>query len=351
MRTREVATTYNEPRGPNRSITRYWYLCLLLAALTGSFCAFGAQAKVLRLNHADFENQHFDYVYEWSDPEIQPVAIAVAIHGLSMHGLVYDSLARHLAKRGVIVYAPDLRGYGRWRREEKVDYDKSRADLLDLITTLKSHHQNLPLYCLGESMGAGFAMFAAAEKPSCVDGLILSSPAIKRRLHIFPRLVLDVCEGFALPTKELSMVPYIKYFASDDRRILEEKLNDPLVRKRLSLADLYKTQQTIRPILRYAERIEAKTPVLIIQGKDDRMLCAPAVVELMAHLNSSDDTVKWFKNKGHLILETSYLQTDTLDTIDGWLDRVTQNPGERALAWASYEINDRYQENDRLALY
>jgi hypothetical protein len=30
--------------------------------------------------------------------------------------------------------------------------------------------------------------------------------------------------------------------------------------------------------------------------------------------------VKWFKNRGHLILETAYLRPDILQTVDRWLD-------------------------------
>jgi alpha-beta hydrolase superfamily lysophospholipase len=369
--------------------------------LVGISSALQADADVVRESTISVANQHFDYVYRWADPEVKPRAVAVIVHGLTMHGLVYDAFARHLAKLGIIVYAPDLRGYGRWYKEvatfdnativhtdpaflvsapdfpqdssiqqgstfcqpmqnrktpelrSEIDYDKSRADLLELVTALKNEHPDLPLYCMGESMGAGFAMYAAAEKPDCVDGLILSSPAIKRRLHLFSRVALDVSKGFASPKKELDLSRYIRCFASRDNQVIDEVLSDPLVRKRMSLVDLLKTLQAIRPNLKYAERIGANTPVLIIQGKDDQILRADAVMQLMAHLNTSDDTVRWFKHKGHLILETAYLQpdADALNTIDTWIERVLHNSHYSLPISVSYEIHEQLPAHCELAVY
>jgi alpha-beta hydrolase superfamily lysophospholipase len=328
---------------------RQWCLYISLVALASVSLQLQALAQVDRQSSASVANQHFDYVYRWSDPTVKPRAVAVIVHGLTLHGLTYDAFARHLAERGVIVYAPDLRGYGRDRKTE-IDYDKSRADLLELVKASKNEHPDLPLYCIGESMGAGFAMYVAGQEPECVDGLIMSSPAVKRRLHIFPRLALDVGKVFASPKKEVDLSPYFRYFDPKDNRIAKEKLNDPLVRKRLTLMDLYKTLQAIRPTIKYAEKVAAKTPVLIIQGAEDRILRADGIVELMSHLNSKDDTVMYFKGKGHLMLETAYVQTDTLSTIDVWIDRVTQSTPKTLPLSVSYEIHDQLPGNNVLAI-
>src|ERR1700733_16236311 len=114
------------------------WLCMAFLALAWGFLPRPAEAEVVRHSNVYIDHQHFNYVYQWSDPEVKPRAAAVIIHGLGMHGLVYDAFARHLAEAGVIVYAPDLRGYGRWYKEEVIDYNKSRADLLDLVTALKN---------------------------------------------------------------------------------------------------------------------------------------------------------------------------------------------------------------------
>jgi len=82
-----------------------------------------------------------------------------------------------------------------------------------------------------------------------------------------------------------------------------------------------KTIHTLKPCLSYAEKIPKTMPVLIIQGDKDRMLNCKAVVSLVKHLRTEDRTVKWFANRGHLLLETAYLQNDTLNVVDSWLKR------------------------------
>ena len=78
--------------------------------------------------------------------------------------------AKRLASEGVIVYAPDLRGYGRWLDEKsasggskarlETDYDSSYLDLVTLIREAKD--PGLPLYCIGESLGTAMILRAAA---------------------------------------------------------------------------------------------------------------------------------------------------------------------------------------------
>jgi len=39
----------------------------------------------------------------------------------------------------------------------------------------------------------------------------------------------------------------------------------------------------------------------------------------MSHLKSTDETVKWFVGRGHLLLETPYVLPETVETVSGWL--------------------------------
>ena len=60
-------------------------------------------------------------------------------------------------------------------------------------------------------------------------------------------------------------------------------------------------------------------PVLVIQGKEDRILKASAVLKLLARTKCTDQTVCWFNDRGHVLLETAFLKPDTLKTVDSWL--------------------------------
>lgn len=320
-----------------------------------------AQAEVVRDDEPQIEGLSGINCYEWRDPQVKPQAVAIAVHGLVLHGGVYDVMARDLASKGFIVVAPDLRGYGRWAQEHhktheltndgkaivrseskvlevnqpshavnvcdlkkpqhsmRVSYDKSYRDVRELVKAVRNAYPSMPLFIIGESLGAGIALHAAADMPDSVNGIVLSSPAIKRRLYIEPRMVVDVMTCMANPTREVDLIPYIKRFASEDQQVIESAIEDPLVRKKLTIVDLLKTAQLIKGNLHHADRIPVDMPVLIIQGDQDRMLKSNGVVTLLGHLKSHDQTVKWFAGKGHLLLETPHVMPETLDTVSSWL--------------------------------
>lgn len=266
----------------------------------------------------------------WRDSQSKPRAVAIAVHGLAMHGRVYGRLASELVAQGVQVYAEDLRGYGRWQcpaepdAEGKVgartvNYKDSLEDLKVLIKAVRAEHPGLPLFLIGESMGAGFSMRAAEALPEEVDGLILASPALKRRNYVGPELVKDMAALVANPTRELDLVPYIKKLASENDKIVEEAINDPYVRKSLNCKDLLQTAHCISTNMEHAKGVSEHVPVLIIQGDQDKLLKHDAVVSLVNKLKSKDQTVRWMKGKGHLLIETSYIDPSTMSTIKTWL--------------------------------
>jgi acylglycerol lipase len=342
-----------------------WALASLVAGLT--VCALGspALAEVERDDSPQLEGLNHRRVYEWKDTELKPKAVAIAVHGLVLHGGVYDKLARELAGQGFVVVAPDLRGYGRWCPDQKskprnpeqqqldnatvipldgilpeepieqscssckstltkssagISYEKSYHDLKDLVKAVRNHYPALPLYVIGESLGAGMALHLASDMPQSIDGIVLSSPAIKRRVYMEPRMVMDLTVMMLSPSKTVDVSPYIRRFASEDPQVADTALQDPLVRKKMKMVDLLKTSQLIKGNIRFASKIPEDMPVLIIQGDRDRMLKSNGVVTLLSQLRSSDQTVRWFPGKGHLLLETPHIMPETIETVSLWLE-------------------------------
>ena len=339
-----------------------------------------AEARVVREDRPAIEGAPKTPLYVWRDTERKPRGVALAVHGLVMHGGTYDSMARELAAKGFIVVAPDMRGYGRWMQDKacdspsssknasvepaselvgkaddetislsgrtsakvslnvmsetpesavsdeeksmKIEYGKSYKDLRSLVRALRSQYPSLPFYCIGESLGADMAIRLASDMPKSIDGLVLSSPAIKRRTVYFaPRMFFDAMVLLASPGKEVDLGPYISRWASEDPKVTRSTLEDPLVRKRLSAWDLWKTVRWIKPSIDYAEKLPAQMPILVIQGDQDRMIKTNGVVTLLSHLKSSENkTVKWFNGKGHLLLETRYVEPQAMSTVKDWLE-------------------------------
>ena len=291
-----------------------------------------AKADIVREDTSVISGQNFPFVYKWHDTDAAPRACVVAIHGLTLHGSIYDTTAKHLVGRGYVVYAPDLRGYGRWlkisktqntsksKNDNKISYPLSRSDLLKLVQAAREEHPDIPVFLLGESLGADMAIYAASQIPECVDGVVLSAPAIKRKAH----LITDTADLMSTGFRQLGIAPYIKNFASDDPRVAQEALDDPLIRKQLSTGDLIRSLRVLNETIKYARLVPPTVPILLLQGGQDKLVEIEAVSKLLAHLNSSDQTVKWFTGSGHLLLETSFVKQETFAALDNWLDGHTR---------------------------
>ena len=300
------------------SFKKYFVTFVILALC----CVPASTAQVIRLDETDLAGQHYKYLYEWYNPDIKPKAIVVAVHGLTMHGAVYDSLARHLAEKGIIVLAPDLPGYGRRNIDKEISYSQAINEIADIIQAANKDYKNLPIICMGESLGCDLVLYAIRNKSIPICGLILSSPALVPRLHICPSLAkndVSMIIGLVDANVKMDLSSYIKAYASEDPVITKAVLNDPLVRKQLSCQNIWHSYEIMQPVYKQASLIDSSTAILIMQGRKDRVLKSKAIIKLVSNLNANDLTVKWFKDRGHLMLETPYPQVDVLQTIDEWL--------------------------------
>jgi alpha-beta hydrolase superfamily lysophospholipase len=294
--------------------------CLVVAMLWVAAWPVGAQ--VVREDETLLGQQLKLPINKWSDAASQPKAVVVALHGLIMHGGSFDALAKQLVEDGCVVYSLDFRGHGRWYKSEPkstLDYEQGEKDLLLLAQTLKQQYPLLPIFYVGESLGADMSIRLAGQHRQLVDGLVLSSPAIKRRSFLSLRFVSDIMRSLAAPNKQLNISPYMKRCVSDDPRVTQEILDDPLVRKNLSRAELMHSCRVVKSTMDYVRKIPADVPVLIVQGSADRTVKANAVVLLLKQLKSNDQTVRWLPQRGHVLLETQYLQPLALDTVSGWI--------------------------------
>jgi alpha-beta hydrolase superfamily lysophospholipase len=298
-----------------------------VAVIALNFClAAPTSAEVIRQDDSDLGRQLKIPVTVWSDPTAKPRAVVVAIHGMAMHGGTFDALAQNLVSQGFLVAAPDLRGYGRWQvgaqslaPNLEINYEQSQADLVSLIKQLNHNFPSQPLFCVGESIGADQAIRAAASSSQYINGLVLSSPAIKRRRMPPKQLIADLAAFATNPRRQLDLTPYIRRCASEDPKVVEAMLDDPLVRKHMSTGELLKSQSFMHNTLRHVKLVPDKVPVLVIQGDGDRLLKSNAVVLLLTRLKSSDQVVRWFHERGHILLETSLVKADTVKTVQGWL--------------------------------
>lgn len=263
-------------------------------------------------------------VYRWEDPNAKTKAVVLLLHGFPQHGKLYDAMARELAVRGFVVYAPDMRGLGRaWSTgvASQLDYENSGdRDLERLARKIRADHPGLKLFVGGESMGGAFAIRLAALQPHLVDGLILSGAAIELEHH-YAGLIPQGVVNKIFPRRKVDFSNQIRRFFSADPRITGDLLSDPLVRTKFDVEELRQCKAMTRSTVKLVDRISPDTPVLVLQSLDDRQTPASSLRIFDAKLRSRDQTFALFYPRGHVLLQTSRLQADVQTIVQTWLDK------------------------------
>lgn len=122
---------------------------------------------------------------EWR-PEGAPRAVLLALHGFNDSRNAWEIPAEDFARAGVLLVAPDQRGFGAApNRGVFAGAETMADDAVQMARLLRARHPGLPLFLAGESMGGAVALVAAARaEPPPVDGMILLAPAVWGRAHM-----------------------------------------------------------------------------------------------------------------------------------------------------------------------
>lgn len=275
-------------------------------------------------------------VREW--PAAHPRAIVCAVHETTQQSGCFESLSRYLNAAGFTLVAMDLRAHGYWFHEAdqsqsraRLDYSRSAQDLQQLAVRVKKCSPSLPLFCIGESVGAGVATLAASRAPDLFAGIILASPGTRPNLFNPLMVARDFFEGITDLDRQLDVSGYITRYSSEDARITKEMCTDKLSRTTLSGKEILKTAAFIRRTPRFASLLPPQTRVLVLQGKDDHMVRLSSIKAILRKVPSSDKKLVVFPNCGHILLGTAYLKEPVLQTLVGWLKKETNGTARAEL--------------------
>jgi alpha-beta hydrolase superfamily lysophospholipase len=185
-------------------------------------------------------------------------AVLLALHGFNDYSRFISESARYFAQHGIETIAYDQRGFGgasdrgQWRGAEVM-----AADFLAVLAGVRRDYPGVPVYALGESMGASVIAIALAHAPQTeIDGVILATPAIWSRdtMPWYQRFGIwagaRLAPGFTLSSTKFDITP------SDNKAMRTETANDPLIIKatrldRLDeLTDLMESGQRAAPMIR-----------------------------------------------------------------------------------------------------
>jgi len=162
------------------------------------------------------------------EPEGEPWAVALVVHGLGEHGGRYGNVARAFTAAGIDVHGYDHRGFGgsAGQRAYVDRWGQFHDDLAQMMTAIRADHPGLPLVLYGHSMGGLVTLgYVLSETPRPEpDLLVLSAPGLdadipgwKKSLastlaNVFPRM--RIANG--LHPQGLSRDPSVRALADAD---------------------------------------------------------------------------------------------------------------------------------------
>jgi alpha-beta hydrolase superfamily lysophospholipase len=239
----------------------------------------------------------------WGPEAQKPWAVLVALHGFNDYSNAFDDAARHWAKKGVVTYAIDQRGFGRSAQTGLwAGIDAMVADLRALAAAVRKRHPGLPLHVLGDSMGGAVAMVTLARHPGgAIDGAILAAPAVWGRRHLgaIKRGALWLT-AHTLPWVTLTPEG-LDIKASDNVAMLRKLGKDPLVIKETRVDTVWGLVNLMDAAFAAADGIDA--PLLLLYGARDEVIPKQPTAEVLAKVMARGRArAAYYPNGYHMLL-------------------------------------------------
>jgi alpha-beta hydrolase superfamily lysophospholipase len=250
----------------------------------------------------------------WTNPIVKPRAVLLCIHGLGLYSGSYQNFGVRMARQGISTYAIDVRGFGSWMKaqgHEEINFIYCLHDVSSALKAIRAANPGLPVFLLGESMGGAIALRAASLFPELIDGLIASVPAgdrfkgKKEDLNV----ALHFLKG---PNKDFDVGKEIINQATDNPQLKKDWEDNPLDRMDLSPKDLMQSQKFMNENHDSVKSI-TQTPVLMIQGTEDKLVKPTGTWDLFNEIPSVEKTFMAVPSE-HLVFEEQQDKKRTFDT-------------------------------------
>jgi alpha-beta hydrolase superfamily lysophospholipase len=251
-------------------------------------------------------------------PEGPAKAVMIGLHGFNNYRMEFREAAPELARRAILLYAYDQRGFGGspthgyWAGNDALVEDAVAVGRL-----VRARHPDLPLRYLGLSMGGAVAMLALTRPdPPPVAGAVLVGPAVWGRKHIgaFGSWVLDRL-AHSIPAYPAS-VSGIPITPTNNSEVLRRMMRDPNVIKETRTDALWGLLGLMDEALESASRLRA--PSLFIYGlKDDIVPREPTLDAIERVPADSPVRVAIYPNGHHMILADK-ATTIVADDVAAW---------------------------------
>jgi alpha-beta hydrolase superfamily lysophospholipase len=239
----------------------------------------------------------------WLPKDAPLKAVILAVHGFNDYSNAFDMPGRWWARHGIATYAYDQRGFG---AAPNTGYWAGTAtmadDLAEASRLLTARYPGVPLYYLGESMGAAVTMAALARgtvPPPA--GVILAAPAVWSRSYMpfYQRwalwTVVHTMPWLTFTGRGLGIMP------SDNIEMLRALGRDPLIIKETRT-------DTIKGLVDlmdegFTATAQLPGPALILVGAHDQVVpIKPQFAAVSTLPDPAHQRLAFYPNGWHMVL-------------------------------------------------
>ena len=250
-----------------------------------------------------------------------PAAVIVALHGMSDYSEAFDMPGPYWAAHGITTYAYDQRGFGAapdpgiWAGSKVM-----RRDLSDFVEAVHGRYPGLPVYALGESMGAAVVLSALSSKdPPRVSGAILCAPAVWGRadMPLSYRVTLWLA-AHVTPWLHVSGEG-LHIWPSDNIAMLRMLSRDPLYQHSARADQVYGLVNLMDAARAAPKHLADPPPILFLYGAKDQVIPPEPTKAVIAALGDKAD-VHRYPNGYHMLLRDLDAKTVWSDIV-AWIDK------------------------------
>lgn len=245
-----------------------------------------------------------------------PRGVMLGLHSYGDYRRAFRLAGPWFADHGIELLAYDQRGFGETEsRGVWPGADNMIQDFGDAVSAVRENYPDLPIYVIGESMGAAVALAGLASGDiRDIDRLIVAAPGVSgdmplRQLH---DSVLRLA-ALALPWLAIELRrggrPWLD--PSEAARLAD----DPLILRELSVG----TYEGLVDLATLAsEHLRgALPPTLLLYGELDGTIPRRAVDDLARGLEDQDD-IRYYPDRHHLLLHEADADVVFADCLN-WL--------------------------------
>lgn len=267
----------------------------------------------------------------WVDPEKEPKAALLCVHGLGLYNNTYEEFGKALSKKGYAVFAMDVPGFGSFQNKEthqKIDFEVCLEDMTRTIKLIRRAYPKLPIFVLGESMGGAIVLRYTSEHPDMVTGMITSVPSGDRFKQGKEKLRVGL-KLLTAPNKPFDIGTGVVERATKKEELKKAWSGDRLNRMYLSPKDLIRFQNFMNENHEWAKQI-TKTPVLFVQGCEDKLVRPEGTVSLFNRIGCPDKQLELIHDAEHLIFEEGQFDDKVVQIVDTWVsNHITKMSAEQ----------------------